>query len=517
MFKIKKDNLIFYLSFFIVAFLLCFFNTALSPLYPDTYITHDASVFYVLGRAIKNGFVAYKDYWDHKGLYIFFTYAIASIIGETNHIGVWIVFSLFTFFYMVFVYKIINLIFLKLDKYKNDITKNNFIKFFTTIIFGAIYTSIYYGHDALLCEHIALLMIIISMYMVLKHLLCDEVLFDKKNMFLQGILASVVLFDKPNYVIYFGAVLFLCVYEHINEKNIKNLVFNFIYGFLGLIVGASPVIIYCIMTNSLSDMIFATFTINFLYVGNSEKSVIHAKTSPIIDTINNYKITIMFTIASILLFIKNKFNKKINLFLIVSYLLLLIIIVIPFRAYTHYLLIITPYMIFLFISFLNGIYDVFINNVSKMRKKIIIGIVCLIYSILVYYLGAVAQDRNEYLSSVKVKKVVEIFNKEFPNKRLRENAKVYVVGYGTYFYNELDVLPSDKYYCVAVMDYETFPNAFDAIRDNIYNFKSDFIITTENDTIYTALGKEFHAFLDENYDLLYVLDEKYSRIYGKRY
>lgn len=515
MFKIKKDNLIFYLSFFVIAFLLCFFNTALSPLYPDSYITHDASVFYVMGRAIKNGFVAYKDYFDHKGLYIYFVYAIASIIGETNHIGVWVVFSLFTFFYMVFVYKIINLIFLKLDKYKNDTIKSNFIKFFTTITFGMFYTSIYFANDAIFCEHIALLMIIISMYEVLKHLLYDETLFDKKNMFLQGILASVVLFDKPNYVIYFGAVLFLCVYEHINEKNIKNLIYNFIYGFLGLIVGALPIIIYCILTNSLSDMIFATFTINFTYVGNSKIDAI--ETHPLEATIERYKVSVILTIISVISFIKNRINKKLDTFIILSFVLLMIVIVMPLRGYQHYLLMITPYMIYIFILFLEGVYDIFVKNFSLVNKKIIIGFMFLIYCITVYYLGAVAQDRNQYLSSIKAKKVVEIFNKEFSNKRLRENAKVYVLGYGTYFYNELDVLPSERYFYVPVMDYETYPDAFDAIKNYIYSGKSDFIITAENDLVYNTIGSEVDEFLNENYDLLYVLDEKYSKIYRKRY
>ena len=515
MIKTKNYNLVFYLSFFVIAFSLCFFNTALSPLYPDSYITHDASVFYVMGRAIKRGFVAYKDYFDHKGLYIYFAYAIASIIGETNHMGVWIVFSLFTFFYMIFVYKIINLFFLKFDKYKNDITKSNFIKFFATIIFGMFYTSIYYGNDAMFCEHIALLMIIISMYTVTKHLLYDETLFDKKNMFLQGILASVVLFDKPNYVLYFGAVLFICIYEHIVKNNIKNLIYNFIYGFLGLIVGALPVIIYCILTNSLSDMIFATFTINFSYVGNSKIDAIEK--APLEATINRYKVTVVLAITSIILLVKNKLNKKLDMFIIISFVLLLIVIIIPLRGYQHYLLMINPYMIYLFIIFLDGVYDIFIKNTSVIKKKISVGIVFLIYCILVYYVGAVSQDRNQYLSSVKAKKVVDIFNKEFPTKKMREEVKVNVIGYGTYFYNELDVLPGERYFYVPVMDYETFPDAFNAIRDSVYNFKNDIVITAENDLVHDTLGKDFHTFLDDNYDLLYVLDEKYSKIYRKRY
>lgn len=61
------------------AILVIFFSQASTPLHP--YITSDTAVWSVIGRGITEGYVPYRDLYDHKGPLLFFIYALGFFIS----------------------------------------------------------------------------------------------------------------------------------------------------------------------------------------------------------------------------------------------------------------------------------------------------------------------------------------------------------------------------------------------------------------------------------------------------
>ena len=55
----------------------------------------DSSVFYTIGRGIAQGKAAYKDMFDHKGLYLYLLNALGVLISDWHMLGLWLVETLF--------------------------------------------------------------------------------------------------------------------------------------------------------------------------------------------------------------------------------------------------------------------------------------------------------------------------------------------------------------------------------------------------------------------------------------
>lgn len=80
---------------FICFILLFFLGTDTSPFYGD-YFHYDASVYYVMGKSMLDGYRPYTDYFDNKGILLYCLYA-AGIAIRGSRIGVFIIEWLFLF------------------------------------------------------------------------------------------------------------------------------------------------------------------------------------------------------------------------------------------------------------------------------------------------------------------------------------------------------------------------------------------------------------------------------------
>ena len=85
---------------FVIAMVFC--SSFTSPLYPN-YYGDDSAVFVLIGKAIVNGKIVYKDLFDHKGPILFFIEAIGYSISERT--GIWIIQCIFGLFTLLFVYR----------------------------------------------------------------------------------------------------------------------------------------------------------------------------------------------------------------------------------------------------------------------------------------------------------------------------------------------------------------------------------------------------------------------------
>ena len=118
----KNIDLVYMLIIVIFSFIFFYNFNAISPVNDEIVFENDLAIFYTAGIAMKRGLALYKDLFDHKGPYVYFLFYIASLISEVNHMGVYILFSIFFSILFIIIYKIILLY-----------TENKSISFLTSI------------------------------------------------------------------------------------------------------------------------------------------------------------------------------------------------------------------------------------------------------------------------------------------------------------------------------------------------------------------------------------------------
>ena len=101
--KILKNNYILILLI-LISTILTFINSPYSPIRDLAYLDYDSTIFYIIGKGMKHGFVPYIDLIDHKGIYIFFINYLGALISEYNHIGMFIVHLLIEYFTIIIIY-----------------------------------------------------------------------------------------------------------------------------------------------------------------------------------------------------------------------------------------------------------------------------------------------------------------------------------------------------------------------------------------------------------------------------
>ena len=75
---------------FVYSFLLLFFCSKMSPLYPFNE-WDDINLYFTIGKGLFNGKIIYSELFDHKGPLIFFIYGIAYLISNTTFFGMYII------------------------------------------------------------------------------------------------------------------------------------------------------------------------------------------------------------------------------------------------------------------------------------------------------------------------------------------------------------------------------------------------------------------------------------------
>lgn len=519
---VKKYEKIIFLFLVIISFFLVFINTAMSPLYDTAYITHDASVFYVIGRGMKEGLLPYKDLFDHKGIYIYILYFLAAFIGEKKSIGLFIIFAILVSIFSIFVYKIIKI-------YSDD--KNKFISFFATLFLVVLSISLCFSHGALLCEYLALDTIVISMYLMIKNIFLETVSGYKPiYMFVNGILAAINLFNKANYTLYFLAVaIYVFVDLVFFKKNIILLIKNILAGILGLIIGVLPCVVYGLYTGCLKDMLYCTFTFNFDYVDDISIDLpkeVHTKFEAFIYTCTRYInlyfmlfFNIFYIIASTIYKKKNltahELSKKIRFifFYILAVIFLSISIFAALTGYTHYQSLLIPFLFPLIVWFAEGIYKCFIGDNSKKISKVLCICILFIATMCVsYVIGGYQLKINFDMNSSKAYSVKK---KISPIVKLDGRSKILCYGFGTYYYNYLGVMPKSKYFYIPGISYEKFSEPYDSLRDDIMNFKYDIVLYSTNEAAVSQIGSTTDEFLENNYVKIMEIS-KYRKIYARK-
>ena len=247
---IKKKLLIVFLLFLSSVITITIFSFVTSPLYGNKYL-FDSSLFEVIGKGWGQGLVPYRDLWDSKGPYVFFTNMIGYLIGGKRGI---------------FALEIINIFITKLWLYKTlRLSFNKVVSFVISALCVGLFISIfwYYGNTQ---SEWCLPFLAASIYYIYNYALSKEYNHKPIGAFVYGLTIGISIMSRPTNCIYVLISVFIIFLMLVYKKEWQNLLKNIGAGFLGVLISTLPFIVYFAINDALYDMVYATILYNIKYI-----------------------------------------------------------------------------------------------------------------------------------------------------------------------------------------------------------------------------------------------------------
>ena len=248
-----------YMAVFLVSFLfLLVFSLWTSPFYKNWYGC-DASFFTMAGRAILNGYVPYRDFFDLKGPYFFFIEALGQLIVK-GRTGTFVMQVLALFAALIIMIKTCRLF---LSCKKTAVIVSLFLFFHAATLWG--------GNTL---EEFMLPLNLLAIYLTVKDIKGNARIRPLTAMITGGCF-GVILFAKVTVAApIIGLVIAIIIY-FIRSKRIFELISYLIYAFFGVLVAITPVFIYFYCHKTLTDMLYAVFVFAFKRSLEGDKYDIH--------------------------------------------------------------------------------------------------------------------------------------------------------------------------------------------------------------------------------------------------
>ncbi len=249
--KTISDDRNIFIVLFIYAFLLVFFCSLMSPLYPFNDWS-DINLYFNIGKAMFHGQTLYTDIFDHKGPLIFVIYGIGSLFSEDSFIGMYFIESL-AWVGMIFAAYLIGRLYL--DK---------IYAFITALFFPVLMLS--HSSEGGSAEEFITLFIVISFYLFIRYFKDkDAELHKPSHMLVHGIMCTVVLFIKLNLVVFWFFPLLAVFINLLLKKEYKNLVRNIAAFIAGVVIVTLPIVAYFLINGALSYAWDTYITLNRTY------------------------------------------------------------------------------------------------------------------------------------------------------------------------------------------------------------------------------------------------------------
>ena len=219
-----------------------------SPLFTFEY-GYDSSWYIFMGRAIREGFVPYRDFFDLKGPVFFFIEAIGQII-KTGRTGIFVLELFASAVSSVAVIKICRL-------YLS--WKKSFVILF---LYYLAYVSLLWGGNT--CEEMLLPFSLISLYLTLKYLKRGEIEkgYDLTATFL-GISFGMMLLSKPTLASFVVSCILVLIIDLIKKKRYDILLRASLYFLAGALLIILPVCAYFLFNKAFGEFIYSAFIFAF--------------------------------------------------------------------------------------------------------------------------------------------------------------------------------------------------------------------------------------------------------------
>lgn len=287
----------------------------------DTFVV-DAASFVYGGKLLLKGYKPYFDFYDQKGIYIYYYTALGLLMG--GRFGITIVQTIvFTIFYYFFFKTLLVL------KIRKSMIAGAALFFFAMFVFSGQSPSDF---------EIDLPFIMISLYYYSKARTLDEDKFYLYGNIFTGITTGISLNLRASdamvplaLVIYFGV-------RQIISKRYKTILPNSLICVGAIIVSSIPPLMHAYFGGFLREMFEASFLSNFTYISTAHEGIDGFKLSARLIIAF---VVIVVTSLLIIMRIKKRFTYDDTLFFAITLGFTLFIEFI-IAYYLHYLLIITP-------------------------------------------------------------------------------------------------------------------------------------------------------------------------------
>ena len=217
-----------------------------SPLFP-LYNSSDSAIFMLIGKGITEGKLPYVDLFDHKGPILFWIEALGWwIAGRT---GIWIIETIGA---IVSVFLVIRIC--------EQLRSNWLLPVLGTAV---VYLS-YFGRGNL-CENYSLPFIFFCVLLVVRYFLSNSIKHPWKYAFAYGACFAILAFIRVNNATVICGFVLCIIIRLAVAREFKNLIENVVAGLAGILIVTVPICLYFFMRGALQDMLFCTFTYNFMY------------------------------------------------------------------------------------------------------------------------------------------------------------------------------------------------------------------------------------------------------------
>lgn len=249
-----------FIVLFIYAFLLIFFCSKMSPLYPINEWS-DINLYFNIGKAIIDGKVPYTEAFDHKGPLIFFIYGIGALISDSSFFGMYLIESVGWAIMIFFAYLTARLY---VDK---------IYAFIVALIFPVLMLS-HTSQGGSAEEFIAIAQVV-SLYFFIRYFKDDIPIHKPKYMLIHGLMSSIALLIKINLVIFWFFPLLAVFVDLALKKEYKYLVQNMAAYILGVLAVTLPVCIYFIANGALTEAwnIYIILNKNYAVIGSLGETI----------------------------------------------------------------------------------------------------------------------------------------------------------------------------------------------------------------------------------------------------
>ena len=494
----KLKNWQIYLLLFIYTLFMGLLCVGSSPLLD--YMDPDSQNFRLMGRAVVAGQVAFRDIFDHKGLYIYFIDALGALISPNSSLGIFILEIVCYFINTLIVYKIA-LIF----------TKKELPSFLSAAGFLAYSFNYFTFITGNLTEDWSMFLQMIAVWIIVKYYFVDKTIEHKPiYMFIHGLVATIAGFMRPNNAgmwIAFGIVLAARLFA--NGK-IKNFFINLGTLVLGVLTGSLPVVIYAIKYDLFEDIIYGTFGANITYTNNNNG--FHRLLGFLKDFVTNPAVMVFISgvigcVIVIKYFMKNKNNWFVWTF-ISMFVTSLVFMNVSMRNNGQYQHLYIIFSIPVFIGFFAFLENFRNTKLQKLNPAVYVSV----FMIVIISCGIVA-NIGLIRQTLKFGSYHQLFEAAVDMDELIEdkNTKVLVTGCNSVMYNETHTLSHIKYFITygGGLDYSVFPDATYQQRDSILSLENEYVII--------HFDEENHPYgiADVDEQIMDCLSASYEEIYLK--
>lgn len=306
-----------------------FLVVMLSPLdiFTDVECTGtDSSVFRYIGWMMTEGYVPYRDIFDHKGIFLYVINYLGMLLSFGH--GVWFLEGIAIFVSVFFGYKIA-------EKRCGCLWGTG-----VTVLIFAMMNQYFDGGN--FTEEYALPFQMIALYIFLDYFLNEKI--TKLRLVICGACFSAVCLLRINmisiWLVFCVLVLIQCLYQ----KKMKELGSFLAYFLIGGVVFALPFVIYLLYHHAFGDFIEQYILFNQMYASNAE----YVTTKGKLDAFSFFGCSLVFIVAALymLFSLRHKEKRYFHIGYICYMAVTLLFVCMSGQVYRHYGMTLLPALIY---------------------------------------------------------------------------------------------------------------------------------------------------------------------------